>query len=63
VKTEGLSPTSAFRCIALAGDRELAPRQFNLPATTDWRKISFLFNSLELDKVNLYAGLWEGKAG
>jgi hypothetical protein len=63
VKTEGLSPTSAFRCIALAGDRELAPRQFNLPATTDWRKISFLFNSLELDQVNLYAGLWEGKAG
>jgi hypothetical protein len=63
VKTEGLSPTSAFRCIALAGDRELAPRQFNLPATTDWRKISFLFNSLSLEKVNLYAGLWEGKAG
>ncbi len=63
VKTEGLKPTSAFRCIALVGDRELAPRQFNLPATTDWRKISFLFNSLNNDKVNLYAGLWEGKAG
>lgn len=63
VKTEGLQPTSAFRCIALAGDRELAPRQFNLPATTDWRKISFLFNSLSFDKVDLYAGLWEGKAG
>jgi len=63
VKTEGLKPTSAFRCIALAGDRELAPRQFNLPATTDWRKISFLFNSLNSEKVNLYAGLWEGKAG
>jgi hypothetical protein len=63
VKTEGLRPTSAFRCIALAGDRELAPRQFNLPATTDWRKLSFLFNSLDLEQVNLYAGLWEGKAG
>jgi len=63
VKAEGLRPTSAFRCIALVGDRELAPRQFNLPATTDWRKISFLFNSLNFDKVNLYAGLWEGKAG
>lgn len=63
VKTEGLRPTSAFRCIALVGDRELAPRQFNLPATTDWRKISFIFNSLSHDKVNLYAGLWEGKAG
>jgi hypothetical protein len=63
VKTEGLRPASAFRCVALAGDRELAPRQFNLPATTDWRQISFLFNSLEFDKVNLYAGLWEGQAG
>lgn len=63
VKTEGLRPTSAFRCIALVGDRELAPRQFNLPATTDWRKISFIFNSLGHEKVNLYAGLWEGKAG
>lgn len=63
VKTDGLRPTSAFRCIVLVGDRELAPRQFNLPATTDWRKISFLFNSLEFNKVNLYAGLWEGKAG
>ncbi len=63
VKTEGLRPTSAFRCIALVGDRELAPRQFNLPATTDWRRSSFIFNSLSHDKVNLYAGLWEGKAG
>ena len=63
VKTEGLRPISAFRCIVLAGNRELAPRQFNLPATTDWRKISFLFNSLNFEQVNLYAGLWEGKAG
>lgn len=57
VKTEGLRPTSAFRCLVLAGDRDLAPREFNLPATTDWRKISFIFNSLSFDKVNLYAGL------
>jgi len=63
VKTDGLQPTSAFRCLVLVNDRELAPRQFNLPATTDWRQISFLFNSLNFDKVNLYAGLWEGKAG
>jgi hypothetical protein len=49
--------------LALAGDRELAPREFNLPATTDWRKISFLFNSLGYDQVNLYAGVWDGKAG
>lgn len=63
VKTDGLRPASAFRCMVLAGDHDLAPRQFNLPATTDWRKISFLFNSLNHEQVNLYAGLWEGKAG
>ena len=63
VKTEGLQPANAFRCMALADDHDLAPRQFNLPATTDWRKISFIFNSLDHDKANLYAGLWEGKAG
>ena len=63
VKTDGLSPANAFRCLALAGDRDLAPREFNLPGTADWRKISFLFNSLTNSKVNLYAGLWGGKAG
>jgi hypothetical protein len=63
VKTEGLRPASAFRCLALAGDHELAPREFKLPDTTDWRKISFLFNSLGHDQVNLYAGVWDGKAG
>ncbi len=63
VKTENLRPVSAFRCIALAGDRELAPRTFGLQPTTDWRQLSFLFNSRGFDKVRLYAGLWEGKAG
>lgn len=63
VRTEGLQPKSAFRCFALADGRDLAPREFDLPATTDWRKISFLFNSLTNARVNLYAGVWEGKAG
>ena len=62
-KTENLEPAGAFRMLALAGDRELAPREFHLPATGDWRKISMLFNSLEFEKVSLYAGLWGGKGG
>jgi len=62
-KTEGLQPASAFRCLALANNHELAPRQFELPATTDWRRISFIFNSLTNTRVNLYVGLWEGRAG
>lgn len=63
VKTEDLQPAEAFRMMALVNDRELAPREFNLPPTTDWRKLTMLFNSLTFDKVRLYAGLWGGKSG
>ena len=64
VKSEGLQPGGAFRMLALAEkDRNLAPREFNVPSTTDWRKLSMLFNSLEEKKVRLYAGMWGGRAG
>jgi hypothetical protein len=63
VKTDGLAPANAFRVQVLSGERTLAPRDFHLPATGEWKKLSFLFNSLELDKVNLYAGVWGGKSG
>ena len=63
VRSEGLEPANAFRTLVLAGDRELAPREFHLPATSDWRKISFLFNSFDVSKLRLYAGVWGGKAG
>jgi hypothetical protein len=64
VKTEGLQPAGAFRMMVLSDqDRDLAPREFRLPATADWRKISMLFNSLDFEKVRLYAGVWGGKAG
>ncbi len=63
VKTEGLQPANAFRLLVLAGNRDIAPREFNLPATTDWRRLTMLFNSLEFDRVLLYAGVWGGKAG
>lgn len=64
VKTEDLQPTSAFRVMVLApGDCDLAPREFHLPSTTNWRKLTMMFNSLDNDKVLLYAGLWGGKLG
>ncbi|HEX3989496.1 MAG TPA: carbohydrate binding domain-containing protein [Verrucomicrobiae bacterium] len=64
VKTEGMQPADAFHVEVLAaGDRELAPRKFDVPATTDWRKLTMIFNSLNFDKINLYAGLWGGKSG
>ncbi|HNQ91084.1 MAG TPA: hypothetical protein PKM73_20920 [Verrucomicrobiota bacterium] len=49
--------------LALAGERDIAPREFNLPATSDWRKLVMVFNSLEFDKVRLYAGVWGGQGG
>ena len=63
VKTEGLSPASSFRLMALSKDQELAPRDFNLLPTSDWKKISMLLNSLDREKAGLYAGMWGGKAG
>jgi hypothetical protein len=63
VRTEGLKPANAFRLLVLAGDRDLAPRTFDLPPSTDWRKFTMLFNSLDRDSVRLYAGLWGGKEG
>ncbi|MCX7048662.1 MAG: hypothetical protein NTX50_24640 [Candidatus Sumerlaeota bacterium] len=63
VKTEALEPASAFKGMALAGKRELAPRSFNLPSTTDWRKETMLFNSMGFESVRLYAGVWGAKSG
>jgi hypothetical protein len=64
VKTENLQPAGAFRLMALTGkDQEIAPRTFNIPSTTGWRKISMLMNSLSFDKIRLYAGMWGGKSG
>lgn len=63
VRTEELDPPAAFRCLVLAGDRELAPRTFRVPGTGQWRQIRFLFNSLEYDRVRIYAGVWGGRSG
>jgi hypothetical protein len=63
VRTEGLKPASGFQMSVLAKDRNLTPRTFGLPTTTDWRKLTMVFNSLEFDSVRLYAGMWGGKEG
>jgi hypothetical protein len=64
VKTEGLQPANAFNVLALtAGDREIAPREFKLASTGDWKEITMLFNSLNYSQIRLYAGVWGGKAG
>jgi hypothetical protein len=62
-KTEGLEPAGAFKVQVLSGSRALAPRNFKLDATSDWRKLTMIFNSLDFDSVRLYAGTWGGRSG
>ena len=64
VKTDDLEPDGAFRVQVLSMDgRNLAPYDPRVPATTDWRRVVMGFNSLDHDKVRIYAGVWGGKAG
>jgi len=64
VRTENLVPARNFQLVVLSPDgRALAPRTFNLPPTTEWRKVSMVFNSLRYDTVRLYAGVWGGRDG
>ncbi|HOK56508.1 MAG TPA: hypothetical protein PKV21_07355 [bacterium] len=63
VKTENLQPQGCFRLLVLGDKKDLAPRSFNLPPTTDWRKLTMIFNSQNFEKVRVYAGVWGGKTG
>jgi hypothetical protein len=63
LKTEGLEPADAFKIQVLAGNRTLAPHEFDVPASGDWRKLTMLFNSLDFATVRLYVGVWGGRAG
>ncbi len=64
VKTEGLAPQSAFRVqVITPTNRYIAPWEPQVPATSDWRQVTLGFNSLEFDKVRVYAGVWGGRSG
>lgn len=63
VKTEELQPSGNFRILVLAGNRDIAPRSFNLPQTMDWRRVTMIFNSMEFEVVRIYAGVWGGREG
>lgn len=64
VKAEALEPEGAFRIQVLSADgRNLAPYDPRVPSTTDWRRVVMGFNSLDYDRVRVYAGVWGGRAG
>jgi hypothetical protein len=64
VKTEGLVPASRFQVSVLAGEkRVLMTWRPSLESTGDWRQVTFGFNSLTYEEVQLYVGVWHGKSG
>jgi hypothetical protein len=64
VKTEALAPANALRVqILTTRGQALAPFDAGVPATTDWRKVTFGFNSLGNSAVRFYAGVWGAQSG
>lgn len=64
VRTENLDPPGAFRVHVLAPDgRSLAPWNPRVPATGEWRRLTWGFNSLSSDRVRIYLGVWDARAG
>lgn len=63
VRTQELNPAGSFQVTVLAGNRNLAPREFRLQPTQDWRKLVMIFNSATNETVRIYAGMWGGKSG
>lgn len=62
VKTQDLAGGD-FRMQVLVGDRALTHNDPRVPATTDWRRVSVLFNSLGNSEVRVYAGVWGAQSG
>ena len=63
VKTQDLSPLDGFNMMALTNDRDLVSRRYDIKATGDWQQISTLVNSMDNDKITVYAGMRGGKSG
>jgi hypothetical protein len=61
VKTSGLSDPNSFRLLAIGAaekGRTLTFFEGGVAPTQEWKKHEIVFNSLDFDAVNVYAGLW-----
>ncbi len=63
LKTEGLEPGGRVQIQVLADGRSLAPVNIRAGSTSDWRQVAIGLNSMDYDKVRIYAGVWGGKQG
>ncbi len=63
VKTEDVSPETRFHFWAIAPDgRDLSYLEHPLPATRDWSRVDWAFNSWYADRVSFRVGIADGKA-
>lgn len=63
-RTRDLSPTGAFRLLAIgANGRALSFQEGGLEPIRDWTRMEVVFNSQDQSQVNLYVGLWGAKSG
>jgi len=64
VKTEGAGPRMAIHLVAHAADgRGLSYMEPPLPETSDWHELTWGFNSWYADRVEVRAGVSDGKRG
>ncbi len=61
-KTRDLSPAVISVRVTGAG-RDLAPRQFEVERSSDWRRLALLFNSLGADRARVTVGIADGSSG
>jgi len=63
VRTEGFEPQRSLRIQVYGGHGPIASHDPRMHGTLEWRRATFGFNSLEHDKVRVYAGCWKGQRG
>jgi hypothetical protein len=64
VKSQDLDGAGDVRMTAIAPDgKSLTFQSLGLDRTSDWRRVSVVFNSQANTKVNVYWGIWSGSGG
>ncbi len=63
-RTRELKPTGPFRLVAIGSSgRTLSFREGGVEPSQDWTPVDVVFNSQDESQINVYVGMWGGKAG
>lgn len=66
VKTNEWSAPGNFRILAIGAGNKSRPLSFyegGIERTQDWKQVEVVFNSLDFEQVNIYAGVWDSAKG